>query len=53
VPPVLVYFATPYDLGFAIPMLVSTVIAAVSVAISPLLSPETKDKVLISDLVVA
>src|SRR6516225_9549377 len=53
VPPVLVYFATTYNLGFAIPMLVSTVIAAVSVVISLLLSPETKGKVLVPDLVVA
>jgi hypothetical protein len=34
-------------------MLVSTVIAAISVVISLLLSPETKGKVLVSDLVVA
>ena len=53
VPPALVYFATTYNLGFAIPMLVSTVIAAVSVVISLLLSPETKGKVLVPDLVVA
>jgi len=53
VPRVLVYFATTYNLGFAIPMLVSTVIAAASVVISLLLSPETKGKVLVSDLVVA
>ena len=53
VPPVLVYFATTYNLGFAIPMLVSTIIAAASVVISLLLSPETKGKVLVSDLVVA
>ena len=53
VPPVLVYFATTYNLGFAIPMLVSTIIAATSVVISLLLSPETKGKVLVPDLVVA
>src|SRR5262252_1695180 len=53
VPPALVYFATSYNLGFAIPMLVSTIIAAASVVISLLLSPETKGKVLVSDLVVA
>jgi len=48
-----VYFATTYNLGFAIPMLVSTIIAAASVVISLLLSPETKGKVLVPDLVVA
>ena len=52
-PPVLVYFATTYTLGFAIPMLVSTVITVASVIISLLLSPETKGRVLVSDLVVA
>ena len=52
-PPVLVYFATTYNLGFAIPMLVSTVITVASVIISLLLSPETKGRVLVSDLVVA
>jgi hypothetical protein len=54
VPPVLVYFATSYNFGFAISMLVSTVIAAASVVISLLLSPETetKGKVLVPDLVV-
>jgi SHS family lactate transporter-like MFS transporter len=50
---VLVYFATTYNLGFAIPMLVSTVITVASVIISLLLSPETKGRVLVSDLVVA
>jgi hypothetical protein len=49
----LVYFATTYNPGFAIPMLVSTIIAAASVVISLLLSPETKGKVLVPDLVVA
>jgi SHS family lactate transporter-like MFS transporter len=53
VPPVLVYFATTYNLGLAIPMLVSTVIAAASVVISLLLSPETKGKVLVADLALA
>src|SRR6516165_8982291 len=53
VPPVLVYSAPTYNLGFAIPMLVSTIIAAASVVISLLLSPETKGKVLVPDLVVA
>jgi hypothetical protein len=40
-------------MGFAIPMLVGTVVGAVSVICSLLLSPETKGKVLVSDLVVA
>lgn len=53
VPPVLVYFATTYNLGFAIPMLISTVVSAASVVIALLLSPETRGKVLVADLVVA
>ena len=53
VAPVLTYFAVNYGLGFGIPMLVGTVAGAVSVIISLLLSPETKGKVLVPDLVVA
>ena len=53
VAPVLAYFAVNYDLGYAIPMLVGTVAAAVSVVISLLLSPETKGKVLMAELSVA
>jgi MFS transporter, SHS family, lactate transporter len=53
VAPVLAYFAVNYDLGYAIPMLVGTVVAAISVVISLLLSPETKGKVLMAELSVA
>ena len=53
VAPVLAYFAVNFGLGYAIPMLVGTVSAAVSVVISLLLSPETKGKVLLSELSVA
>src|SRR3954469_22103681 len=53
VAPVLAYFATIYQVGYAIPMLVGTVVAAVSVFIALLFSPETKGKELVSDLVVA
>ncbi|HEX4615502.1 MAG TPA: hypothetical protein VH230_06270 [Stellaceae bacterium] len=42
-----------YNLGFAIPMLVGTVTAAVSVVIALSLSPETKGKVLVAELSVA
>ena len=48
--PVLAYFATNYNLGYAVPMLVGTVVAAVSVVIALLLSPETKGKVLVAEL---
>jgi SHS family lactate transporter-like MFS transporter len=53
VAPVLAYFATIYQVGYAIPMLVGTVVAAVSVFIALAFSPETKGKELVADLVVA
>jgi SHS family lactate transporter-like MFS transporter len=53
VAPVLAYFATTYNVGYAVPMLVGTVVAAFSVVIALLLSPETKGKELVADLVVA
>jgi MFS transporter, SHS family, lactate transporter len=51
--PVLAYFATNWQLGLAIPMFVGTVVGAASFIIALLLGPETKGKVLVSDLVVA
>jgi len=53
VAPVLAYFAVNFNLGYATPMLVGTVVAAISVVISLLLSPETKGKVLVAELQVA
>lgn len=53
VAPVLAYFATTYNLGYAVPMLIGTVVAAVSVVIALSLSPETKGQELTADLVVA
>jgi SHS family lactate transporter-like MFS transporter len=53
VPPVLTYFALTYNLSFAVPMLIGTVVAATSVVIALLISPETKGQELVSDLVVA
>ena len=37
-------------MGFAVPMLVGTVAGATSVVIALLISPETKGKVFVSDL---
>ncbi|HVC56411.1 MAG TPA: MFS transporter [Stellaceae bacterium] len=51
--PILVYFATNYHLGYAIPMLIGTIGAAASFVIAIALGPETKGKELVSDLVVA
>lgn len=53
VAPVLAYFATAYDLGYAIPMLVGTIGAAISFAIAVALGPETKGVELVPDVVVA
>ena len=55
-PPVLTYLATTYnflDLGFAIPMLVGTVVGAVSFILALLVGPQTKGTVMVSELVVA
>jgi MFS transporter, SHS family, lactate transporter len=52
VAPILAYAATAHHLGYAIPMLVGTIGAAVSFAIAIVLGPETKGKPLIADLVV-
>src|SRR5579863_2749071 len=53
VPPVLTYFAITYNLSFAIPMLIGTVVAATSVVIALLISPETKGQELTADLAIA
>jgi SHS family lactate transporter-like MFS transporter len=53
VPLVLTYFATQYNLGYAIPMMIGTCVGALSFALSLVLAPETKGKVLQADLVVA
>jgi MFS transporter, SHS family, lactate transporter len=53
VAPILAYFAVNFNLGYAVPMLVGTVLAAASVVVSLLLSPETKGKVLVAELSVA
>ena len=53
VAPILAFCAVNFNLGYAVPMLVGTVVAAASVVISLLLSPETKGKVLSAELSVA
>jgi SHS family lactate transporter-like MFS transporter len=51
--PVLAYFATNWQLGLAIPMLIGTVFGALNFIIALLLAPETRGKELVPDLVVA
>lgn len=50
VAPVLTYFAIEQNMGFAMPMLISTSIFLVLVAICVLLGPETKGKHLTADI---
>jgi len=51
--PILAYLATSWQLGFAIPMLVGTTFACVSLILAMAFSPETRGKELVPDLVVA
>ena len=53
VAPILAYVATAYHIGYAIPMLVGTIAAALSFAIAISLGPETRGKELSAELVVA
>jgi SHS family lactate transporter-like MFS transporter len=55
VPPILTFFATDpsWNIGFAIPMLIGTMLGLVNFIISLLLGPETKDVEMVPDLVVA
>ena len=50
VAPVLTYFAIEMNMGFAMPMLISTSVFLVLVAIAVLLGPETKGKHLTADI---
>lgn len=55
VPPILTYFATSpsWNLGFAIPMLIGTMLGLVNFIISLFLGPETKGVEMVPDLIVA
>jgi MFS transporter, SHS family, lactate transporter len=53
VPPLLTYFATSYDIGFTIPMLIGACVGAASWTLGLVFGPETKGKVMVADLVVA
>ena len=53
VAPILAYLATSWQLGFAIPMLIGTTVACVSLVLAMAISPETRGKELVPDLVVA
>jgi MFS transporter, SHS family, lactate transporter len=51
VPPVISYFAIEQQMGFAMPMLIGTLVGAASVVSALLISPETKGKVFNPDLI--
>jgi len=53
VAPIVAYFATVWGLGYAIPMMIGTMIFALSYVFALLVGPETKGKQLVADLVVA
>jgi SHS family lactate transporter-like MFS transporter len=53
VAPVITYFAINWHLGFAIPMLIGTTLAAISVALAVLAGPETRGTRLVAELSVA
>jgi len=53
VPPLLTYFATSYDSGFTIPMLIGACVGAGCWTLGLVFGPETKGKVMVADLVVA
>jgi hypothetical protein len=48
--PAISFFATEQHMGFALPMLIGTLTGSASVIVALLLSPETKGKVFIADL---
>jgi MFS transporter, SHS family, lactate transporter len=48
VAPILAFCATYFAIGYAVPMLIGTVVAALSFVVSLLLGPETKGKVLVA-----
>ena len=51
--PILTYFAATQPMGFTIPMLVTTTGAAIIFVLTLLYSPETKGKVLVSEITLA
>jgi SHS family lactate transporter-like MFS transporter len=53
VPPVLTYFAITWNVGFAIPMMIGTTVGCLSIIGSILLSPETRGKELVAEVVLA
>jgi MFS transporter, SHS family, lactate transporter len=53
VPPILTYFAVDWQIGFAIPMLIGTMLGLVNFVVALLLGPETRGTEMVPDLVIA
>ncbi|MGH7045523.1 MAG: hypothetical protein ACREE2_03930 [Stellaceae bacterium] len=53
VPPILTYFAIDWHLGFAIPMLISTLFGLINFILSVAFGPQTRGTEMVPDLVVA
>src|SRR5271168_868984 len=53
VAPIIAYFATVWHLGYAIPMMIGTMVFATSYILALLVGPETKGKELVAELVIA
>jgi SHS family lactate transporter-like MFS transporter len=51
--PVITYFALNWQLGFAVPMAVGTILGCISVALAVFAGPETRGKQLVAELSVA
>jgi SHS family lactate transporter-like MFS transporter len=51
VAPILTYLAVDYNMGFGVVMLMGTIVGSASLVCALLISPETKGKVLVSELV--
>jgi SHS family lactate transporter-like MFS transporter len=50
VPPVLSYAAVEWHLGYAIPMLIGTLAGSIGAIVALIISPETKGKVFVAEL---
>jgi SHS family lactate transporter-like MFS transporter len=51
--PIVTYFAITWHMGFAIPMMIGTILASCSVFVAMLFSPETKGRQIVADIQLA
>jgi MFS transporter, SHS family, lactate transporter len=51
--PIVTYFATTWHMGFAVPMMIGTIGASISLCLAMVFSPETKGTELVSDIQLA